>query len=513
MSSKVSSNNASASVLLTPEQMGRADQMTIAGGVPGIDLMERAGEAVAEAAAGLVQEKSRILLLCGPGNNGGDGFVAARRLSAMGFEVSVWSLREPSRSRGDALQAFERMSIVHHVILRGDNIAHDMIAELSEADLVVDALFGAGLDRDLAGPVCDLVDAVNGSGVSVLAVDLPSGVNGATGEVCGCAIKSRATITFFRKKPGHMLMPGRSICGSVAVADIGIPDSVLDEIAARSFANGPDLWLDHSPFPEAAGHKYSRGHAVVFGGPMSRTGAARLAAGAALRTGAGLVTLVSPPDAMMVNACHLTAVMLRKLKAVDQIPELLSDQRLNAVLIGPGYGVGDEACAAVAAILSCGRATVLDADALTSFEDMPADLFSAVRASGGSVVLTPHMGEFSRLFPDIRGDRLSAARQAAARSGAVVVLKGADTVIAAPDGRAAINDNAPPFLATAGSGDVLGGIAAGLLAQAVPAFEAACQAVWLHGEAGQQAGAGLIAEDLVPALRPVLQGLCAFREA
>ena len=493
-----------AAVLLTPEEMGRADRLTIEGGVPGIDLMERAGQAVARTAAELVSARARLLVLCGPGNNGGDGFIAARCLEMSGHDVSVYLLKDPQTLKGDALEAFRRMNSdmrgAVSYLSSGDGISNEFLGDLRSADLVIDALFGAGLDRPLSGPILDLVGCINRSGVPVVAVDLPSGLSGAAGVVLGDAIRSRATVTFFRKKPGHLLVPGRGLCGATNAADIGISPAVLDEIGPKTFENGPCLWLDAWPMPAVDGHKYSRGHAVIFGGPMSATGAARLSASAALRAGAGLVTLASPPDAMMVNACHLTAVMLKKVSDTDAIRDFLGDARLNALLIGPGFGVGAHAREVVGELLNAKRALVLDADALTSISENPESLFMQIGKTPGPVVLTPHEGEFARLFPGIAGDKLHRARQAASVSGSTVVLKGPDTVIASPDGRAAINTNAPPWLATAGSGDVLAGIVTGLLAQDVPAFEAACQAVWLHGEAGRRLGPGLIAEDLGAAL-------------
>lgn len=498
-------------VLLTPAEMGQADRITITGGVPGIELMEKAGQAVASAATKMIPATARISILCGPGNNGGDGFIAARCLAAAGHTVRVHLLEAAETLTGDALQAYVRMSAqnvpAQMVVPDGEGTAPALSAELEHADLIIDALFGAGLDRPLAGSARALAEAVNRSGRPVLAVDLPSGVNGATGADLGAAVKADATVTFFRRKPGHLLDPGRCLCGPVSVADIGIKADVLGRIAPATFHNVPELWLGDWPRPDPLGHKYTRGHAVVFGGPMSATGAARLSAGAALRAGAGLVTLASPPDAMMVNACHLTAVMLKKVSGPEAMDALLADRRFNAVLIGPGYGVGERTRAAVTAILKQNRATVLDADALTSFADHAEDLFALIGDTPAPVLLTPHDGEFARLFPDIEGDKLARARRAAGRSGAIVLLKGADTVVAAPDGRAAINDNAPPFLATAGSGDVLAGISAGLLAQGVPGFEAASQAVWLHGEAGRVAGPGLIAEDLAPALKTAIRAL------
>lgn len=507
----------SAAALLTPEEMGRADRLTIEGGVPGIELMERAGQAIARSAAGLVPARSKILVLCGPGNNGGDGFIAARCLEMAGRTVRVYVLKDPQTLQGDALEAFRRMGAGMRgrvsYLSSGQEVSPDFLAGLGSADLVIDAVFGAGLDRPLSGPVLELVGRINRSGVPVVAVDLPSGLSGASGAVLGDAIKARATVTFFRKKPGHLLFPGRDLCGSVNVADIGIKTATLDDIAPKSFENGPDLWLGAWPMPLVDGHKYSRGHAVVFSGPMPATGAARLSANAALRAGAGLVTLASPPDALMVNASHLTAVMLKKVADTDAIGEFLGDARLNALLIGPGFGVGAHTREVVGRLLKAERALVLDADALTSFSEDPGSLFTQIGKTSAPVVLTPHEGEFSRLFPGLKGDRVQRARQAASMSGATVILKGPDTVIAAPDSRAAINSNAPPWLATAGSGDVLAGIVTGLLAQRAPAFEAACQAVWLHGEAGGRAGPGLVAEDLGAALRPCIAALVDKRGA
>lgn len=494
--------------LLTPEEMGQADRLTIEGGIPGIDLMERAGAAVAKAAADLAPDGGKILVLCGPGNNGGDGFVAARLLAGSGYQAHVCLLKDPAGLKGDAAQAFATMKMPHDVLPEDGRTLGKVAAKIAAVDVVIDALFGAGLDRDLTGTAASLVEVLNEAGKPVVAVDLPSGVNGATGAVLGAAVKAQRSVTFFLKKPGHLLYPGRGQCGSVTVADIGIEDGVLESIAPQAFENGPGLWRDSWPVPDPQGHKYSKGHVAVFGGPVSATGAARLAATAALRAGAGLVTLASPPDALMVNACHLTAVMLKKLVSVEAILDLLEDRRFNATLIGPGYGTGAKTRAAVEAVLAAGRATVLDAEALTSFSENSQNLFEILAKCQNDVLLTPHDGEFARLFPDLTNmGKLARARTAAERSGAVVILKGPDTVIAAPDGRAAINTNAPSWLATAGSGDVLAGIAAGLLAQGVPGFEAACQAVWLHGAAGQEAGPGLIAEDLAPALKTPIREL------
>ncbi len=483
--------------LLTAAEMGQADRLTIAGGVPGMSLMEAAGRAVADAAHALVPE-GPVLVVAGPGNNGGDGFVAARRLAAAGREVTLLLLGDPERLRGDAATARYRWP----------GPALPAALPLPPAALVIDALFGAGLDREITGPAAALVAAMNAATATVLAVDLPSGLHADTGLPLGTAVRAAATVTFFRRKPGHLLFPGRSLCGRLTVADIGIPDSVLAAIAPQAFENTPALWDDAYRPPQPEDHKYRRGHALVLSGPMSRTGAARLAAGAALAAGAGLVTLASPAAALAVNAAHLTAVMLARVDGPEAFAARLAEPRLTAVALGPGLGTSEWERAMVQTALAAHRAAVLDADALTVWQEAPDALFAAIAARSAPVILTPHDGEFARLFPDLidmpKPDR---ARAAAARAHATLILKGADTTIAAPGGRLAINANAPPWLATAGSGDVLAGIATGLLAQRLPAFEAACAAVWLHGAAGSEAGPGLTAEDLAPALRPVLRHL------
>jgi hydroxyethylthiazole kinase-like uncharacterized protein yjeF len=358
-----------------------------------------------------------------------------------------------------------------------------------------------------------MIEAMNASGAAIVAVDLPSGISGASGAVMGAAVNANESVTFFRRKPGHLLLPGRVHAGKVRVADIGIPDSVLATVRPMTFTNGPELWVAGFPVPRIEGHKYARGHAVVVSGGVSHTGAARLAARAALRAGAGLVTLASPRDALAVNAAASLAVMVRPADGAAELATLLADKRLNAVVLGPGGGVGEGMRGAVMAALDGERAVVLDADALTSFADEPSALFAAIAARRERpVVLTPHQGEFGRLFnkaaqvPET-ASKLDLARDAAKVSGAVVLLKGPDTVVGAPDGRAAINENAPPYLATAGAGDVLAGIIAGLLAQGMTGFEAACAGAWLHGEAGNEAGPGLIAEDLSEVLPSVYRAL------
>ncbi|MCS3449749.1 MULTISPECIES: bifunctional ADP-dependent NAD(P)H-hydrate dehydratase/NAD(P)H-hydrate epimerase [Bradyrhizobium] len=489
--------------VLTTTEMERADRLTIAAGTPGFALMMSAGQAVAEAAMDLVEE-GPIVVVAGRGNNGGDGFVAAAELAARGREVSVILLCERDSLQGDAALAAKGWK---YPVLPFNPQA------LGKPALIIDALFGAGLNRPVKGDPLEMIAAINANGTPVLAVDLPSGINGTSGAVMGAAVQATETVTFFRKKPAHLLLPGRMYCGRVRVADIGIAAQVLDEIKPLTAENLPEAWRWSFPVPRIDGHKYARGHAVVVSGDLASTGAARLAARAALRAGAGLVTLASPREALAVNAAALTAVMVRAVDNPIQFAELLGDKRLNACVIGPGAGVSARTRDFVHTALSAQRHLVLDADALTSFAGAPDRLFEAIKASDGQqVVLTPHEGEFPRLFSDISNkhpgrSKLERVRAAAERSGAVVLLKGADTVIASPDGRATVAANAPPWLATAGAGDVLSGIIAGFLAQGVAAFEAASIGVWMHGESASEAGPGLIAEDLTEVLPAVFRRL------
>jgi NAD(P)H-hydrate epimerase len=484
--------------LLTPAEMSVADRAAVAAGVAESLLMEAAGRAVAEA---VTRRWSRrpVTVLCGPGNNGGDGFVAARHLAARGWPVGLALLGARDHLAGAAAE--------HAARFRGtiDALSPSV---LDGAGIVIDAIFGAGLSRPLEGIARATVEALAASSLPIVAVDVPSGVDGMTGAVRGAAAAAAVTVTFFRKKPGHLLYPGRGLCGTLLLAQIGIPDAVLGDIAPRCFANGPPLWLGAYPWPQAEDHKYSRGHVVVAGGPVL-TGAARLAARAAARAGAGLVTVTAPENAWPVYAAALTGIIVRPMRRVEDFSALIGDERVRAMVIGPGAGVVSETRAAALAALGTGRAVVLDADALTVFAKEPATLFGAIK---GPAVLTPHDGEFARLFK-LEGDRLSRARDAARIAGAVVVLKGADTVVAAPDGMAAINVNAPPDLATGGTGDVLSGLIAGLLAQGLGPFAAACAGTWLHGEAAREFGPGLVADDLIDTLPVVLRQLKALAAA
>ncbi len=471
--------------VLSAAEMRAAEQKFFDDGNDSFALMQVAAGAVAERAATMAPDGGRILVLAGPGNNGGDGHLAAAMLASRGFDVHVRRFGEASGA--DAIRAAKAWS--------GPTGQADPV----RFDLIIDALFGIGLARPLSGEAATLVEAVNASGRPILAVDIASGVNADSGDVTGPAIRATATITFHSAKPGHLLLPGRHHAGRLLIVDIGLPPT-----RSQLFENSPALW--QLPRPQANTHKYARGAALVWSGPELATGASRLAAQAALRVGAGAVTLAGAREALLVQAAHVTAVMLAEADA-PKFGELLAGEKLRAACVGPGAGPMARAVAIGA--LEAGKALVLDADALTAFAPDVAHLARLVRRHPRPVVLTPHEGEFRRLFPETPdGSRLSRAKAAAELSGATVIFKGSDGVIACPTGRAAIVTNAPPWLATAGSGDVLAGYVTGLLAQGMAAFEAACAAAWIHAEMGNRLGPGLIAEDLCgPEMRAALAAL------
>ncbi len=481
--------------LIDPVAMARIDAAAGQSGIPLYDLMERAGQAVAASALRHYPQAQRFVVLCGGGNNGGDGYVAARALLQSGAVVAVYHLGDVGALSGDARTAFERSGVTPLPLDGYFPVA---------GDVVIDAVFGAGLSRDVPQELIRVIEAVTRAKVPVLAVDLPSGLCGRRGVPLGASFRAERTVTFMARKPGHLLMPGRELCGTLEVFDIGIPSRILDAHAGSVAENSPLIWRDPLPHADMETHKFRRGHLTVFSGPAHATGASRMTALSALKAGAGIVTIAAPRQALDVLSVTLTAVMNAPVDDADDLRSWLDDGRHGTFVLGPGFGDLEKARQFVS--LLGDRAAVLDADAITAFRDHREALFACVTSGTGKFVLTPHEGEFARLFPDLAADKMLSkiekAQVASARSGAVLVYKGADTVIAAPDGRALVNTNAPASLATAGSGDVLAGIIGALLAQGAPAFEAAAAGVWLHGEAGHRAGDGLTAEDLAHAVRP-----------
>lgn len=465
--------------ILTTEQMYEADSLTIDAGISGCTLMENAGQAVFRE----IQDRwspRTVIVLCGPGNNGGDGFVVARLLREAGWSVRLGLMGNRDALKGDA---------AYHADQWNGVVERLSPALLIGAELIVDAIFGAGLSRDVSDELAKLISAVNDHLAPVVSIDIPTGIDGNSGAIRGVGVNADVTVTFCRAKPGHYLLPGRILCGQLAIREIGISSLSVSQLGPTCWQNDPALWRAGICWPKTDGHKYHRGHLLAFGG-REMTGATRLVARAARRTGTGLMTIVAESSAIPIYAMDAPGVITAPLSHLDS---LLDDCRHNALVIGPGFGVGDDLRRLVVRLLHCCRATVLDADAITSFREEPSTLFFAIQ---GPTVLTPHQGEFSRLFPDLKGNKLVCAQDAAKRSGAVIVLKGADTVIAAPDGRAAISTINAPWLATGGSGDVLSGMIGGLLAQGMDVFDAACMAVWLHASIGAQFGPGLISEDI-----------------
>lgn len=480
----------------------RADAAAARLGVALEDLMKKAGEAVAKAVSDRWTPRP-TLVACGPGDNGGDGFVAAARLAHAGWPVRVALLEggTPSEACARAREGW-----------RGEVIPLDANA-LGKAELVVDAMFGAGLSRPIEGAAAALIAAVEaakggeGGGLIVVAVDAPSGVAMDAARPLGSALSVALTVTFGRCKPGHLIHPARALCGEIVLADIGHPEAAWDGLGPVAIENLPQDWIEAWPWPDALSHKHARGSLMVVTGGAAFTGAARLAARAGLRAGAGLVTLLCQPSALFVAAATSTAVMTRSFATPEALAEAAS--RASAVVIGPGAGVGGATRDCVSALAATEARLVLDADALTSFGDDPSALFALARPTD---VFTPHVGEFRRVFPDLdlAGDKRLAVEAAAARAGCVVLLKGADTLIAAPGETAIVNVADAPFLATAGSGDVLAGVIGGLLAQGMETRLAAAAAAWVHGEAGARLGPGLIAEDVCEALPMVLGDLYAW---
>ncbi len=536
--------------LLTAAQMRAIEQAAIASGqVTGLELMERAGRGVVDAifrewpelteqSPGSDAGRRRAVVLCGPGNNGGDGFVVARLLKQAGWEVAVYLYGDAGKLPPDARVNYERWG-------NAEPLTDAAMAAVSGASLMVDALFGTGLSRPPDGlgrmlrELCDCVDAGGGLPLAdrlrqnkppVVAVDVPTGLCADSGRPLqddgtdvgairrgGPAAMAAAdlTVTFHRTKLGHYLDQGPRHCGRLAIVDIGLNNNAKQQNEAAR------LVQSHAGVSKWQGHKYSHGHALILSGGVGKGGAARLAARGTLRVGAGAVTVGCPPAALIENAAQLNAIMLRKVKGADDLAEVLADKRINALCLGPGLGTGEREAALVAAALGGDepRPTVLDADALTLLAG-DAALFGALH---DRCILTPHAGEFARLFPDIAAkldapatsgpaySKVDATRDAAKRAGCTVLFKGPDTVIADTGGRCRINasvyDRAAPWLATAGSGDVLAGFITGLLARGFSPMQAAETGAWLHTECALGFGPGLIAEDLPEALPKVLRGL------
>ncbi|MEM6712179.1 MAG: NAD(P)H-hydrate dehydratase [Pseudomonadota bacterium] len=495
--------------LLSPTQMASCDAYTIEAGTPGPVLMERAGEAIADVAKDMLPAAAAVIVLTGPGNNGGDGYVVARLLREYGANVAVFAL-DIAATSGDAVWALERWG--------GKVEAAEVLLEKGEPNethLVIDALFGAGLKRALSGAADDLASLVNTAKIPVLAVDLPSGLDGRTGRPLGRVIQADRTVTFHRLKPGHVLYPGHDLCGEVTLADIGLDERAISASGYTASLTGPYLAKGRSEL-SPSGHKYTRGHALVVGGLPDKAGAGFLAATAALRAGAGLVTFAARTSTVAESVGLYPSLMRATCDNQKDLSALLANPKVSACVLGPGLPPDETTRQLVYAALDASVSLLLDAGALTAFAGLSSGLFARIKERDHPVVVTPHEGEFTRLLGHSEGtSKIERCEWAARQSGATVVLKGPDTVIAHPSGATGtsfINANAPPWLATAGSGDVLAGIIVGLLAGLQRqggrnVAEAAALGAWLHGDAARRAGPGMIASDLEMALRGTMAAL------
>tara|TARA_B100001105_G_scaffold252249_1_gene243430 strand:+ start:1905 stop:3404 length:1500 start_codon:yes stop_codon:yes gene_type:complete len=483
--------------VLTSEQMYRADFLASKNGISSYQLMRNAGKRIAREII-KKHQKGRVLILCGRGNNGGDGFVVARLLSARGWPVQVGILKSLKKMKDDALRASEEWEGVTFELS-----LPQLKKRINGCSVVVDALFGIGLNRPVKENIKGLINAINKSEIPCVSIDIPSGIDADSGKILGTAIKANETISFFRPKLGHILFPGREYSGNLIISDIGIPDSVIQKIKPTIFLNSPKLWNKKFPWPSYQDHKYSRGHALVMGGE-EMTGAARLAARACLRIGSGLVTIAANKSSSKIYKMEMPEILSVTVDSLHDLKKIISDKRKNVFLVGPGIGVSRLSSKKVLLLLSKKRPCVLDADAISAFKDSPKKLFKSVFPR---CVLTPHEGEFARLFPKIAKrkniNKVAKCVLAAFDANGVVLLKGSDTVISRPDGLSVVNCNAPPTLATAGSGDVLAGIITGLIAQGMNSFDASVSGAWIHGEAAKLFGPGLVADDL-PNLIPLV---------
>ena len=480
--------------LFTSKEVKNLDELSVKHGVSLSKLMENAGNAsfqviVDRIIPDLSNFNNRITVLCGPGNNGGDGFVIAKKLIEKNFDVKVCS---PFNKNSFNSTALEKLEISNFDLLE---VSQDLF---KNSDLIIDALFGIGLNRDIDKKLIDLIDLINKEKNYVVSIDIPSGLVTDTGEKKPTSINADHTITFQSPKPCHFLLPGKINTGELSVVDIGVPEQIFEGVKKSSniFLNTSDLWKNYFPWPKEYDHKYSRGHLLVQSGDQFSTGASRLASLSALRIGAGVVTLASSDEAALINASHLTSVMVKNISNISNFINFAKNRKVTSLLIGPGCGVTDYTKKLSLNVIELGLPVVLDADALSVFKNDPDELFSSIKKYNDRVILTPHEGEFNRIFKDRKGSKLSAASDAAKLSGATIIYKGNDTVISNPDGLLAISDKSSPFLATAGSGDILAGICAGLLSQGMNSFFAACAGQWFHKKIGEIPRPGMIADDM-----------------
>ena len=468
-------------LLLNKETAYLIDKMAVDKGASLSDLMETAGKRSAKIIINEIIPKiknfnKKIYVICGPGNNGGDGFVVAKYLKEEGISIRILSLNSEKELNNVVMQKLKDLDT------ELENIRE---ISFSEADVVVDAIFGVGINRPVNKNYVKVFREINKESKLIVSLDIPSGVDTDTGLLMPEAIKADHTIAFVYPKLCHYLLPAKKYVGNVHVVDVGIPISVTSKIEKgyKLHLNSPDYWISDFRWPTEDDHKYKRGHVLVQSGPESSTGAARLAAISALRIGAGAVTLSSSREALNVNATHLTSVMIKEINNSKEFFNFIDQKKINSLIIGPGCGVNKFTKELTLNALNYKISLILDADAISSFGEESDE------------------GEFNKIFGNLKGSKVERTKSAAIKSKSTVILKGNDTVIASPDGEVIISDKTSPFLATAGSGDVLSGICGGLTAQGIKSFKAACAAQWIHSSIGLIAGPGLIAEDMISIIK------------
>ncbi|MFN7113082.1 MAG: NAD(P)H-hydrate dehydratase [Alphaproteobacteria bacterium] len=491
--------------ILSAAEMKKADLAAVASGTPAHVLIAAAAAGLAAAIEDFAQP-CRVLFLCGTGNNGADGFVAAQMLSQKtGWHVRVACLAKKNTLKGDAAEAAEAW--------QGTTENLNSNLPVHQTDLIIDAVFGTGFKDALPPELVILFDKIRAKNIPVVAADIPSGIDATTGAIAEGTLKADLTVVFCRKKIAHVLAATRAHLGMLQLAAVPIDDAQIAALGTSVFENHPALWLPSFPFPAADAHKYSRGHVMVYGGP-ERTGAACLAAYAAQVAGAGVVSIACAPEQKMVYSLYRASLMTDVWRSEEDFKTLLRDERTNVALIGPGGGAAGDAAdrlrtATLNALSMAGKTAVLDGDVFTVFKNDPDTLFNHLSKRH---ILTPHEGEFSRIFGDLPGSKLARARAAARKANAIIILKGFDTVIAAPDGTAVVNTNGTPILATAGTGDVLAGLVAGFAAQGMPPFMAALAGVWLHADAARLHGPALTAEDIIIHVNQSLRNLLGAKQ-
>jgi len=487
-------------VILSCKNHKDLDKRTIKKFIPGYKLMENAGGVIFKIIKKKFKKKKKIKILCGPGNNGGDGFVVAKLLEENGFQdVELFCLVTKNKLKGDAKIAANNFN---------KNLKSFNDFKISSNDLIIDGIFGSGLKRNISGNLKKIIEKINLKKPYCISIDTPSGINGDTGEIQGTALKSNDTITFTTKKPGHLLSPGSEYCGNVIVGDIGINLEKLS-FKPRIFENHPDNWRSKFPWPNQKSHKYTRGFSLIICGEKM-TGASRLAARAAARIGCGLLCLGVPRKSFNIYSTENPIALIEIVDDKKDLNNLLKDKRINTILIGPGFGISKKKLELILKVVKeKKRLIVLDADALKN------NFKKILLKNKTKIVITPHEGEFLQVLKDLniknKKNKFSIVIEFIKKTKINLILKGNKTLICSQDGKISINTNTSPFLATGGSGDVLAGMITGLISQGMDIFNACCASVWIHGEIGRMKGPGLIAEDLPEMIPKVLKKLKNYR--